>query len=176
MILRVQHVYLGVGMKIKHHVIALFAAMVAASACAQSVPLPLNLNLPPNSVPTASVAPAQNKNSVAAAPVTTDASKPSTNPAQMQPGVQYDDAEGMPEYSDASAAQKKCDDKTYNEPQVHGDMTVGVVAGNHVSGNYQSGVVNVSKALGSCDNPAGGVSISVGVGQGNFNGRRQRWH
>jgi hypothetical protein len=55
-------------------------------------------------------------------------------------------------------------------------MSMGVVAGSHVSGNYQSGEVNVSKAFGSCDNPTGGMSLSIDVGQGNFNGRRYRRH
>jgi hypothetical protein len=36
---------------------------------------------------------------------------------------------------------------------VHGSAEVGVAGGNHVSGNYQSGVVHVTKAFGSCDAP-----------------------
>jgi len=55
-------------------------------------------------------------------------------------------------------------------------VTAGVVGGNHGSGNYQSGVVNVSKAFGSCDNPTGGIGISIGAGQGNFNGHRHGSH
>jgi hypothetical protein len=82
----------------------------------------------------------------------------------------------MSENPGASAA-RKCDDATYTQPQIHGAVTAGVVGGNHVSGNYQSGVVNVSKAFGSCDNPTGGIGISIGAGQGNFNNsNRHGWH
>jgi hypothetical protein len=166
-------------MKIKRHVTALFAAVVAASACAQSATQPLNLKLPPESVPaeSATPAPAQSNNEYVA-PVTlaaADASNPTAEPAQMQPGAQYVGPYRMSENPEASAA-RKCDDATYTQPQIHGAVTAGVVSGNHVSGNYQSGVVNVSKAFGSCDNPTGGVGISIGAGQGNFNGHRHGWH
>jgi len=165
-------------MKIKRHVTALFAAIVAASASAQSVPQPLNLKLPRDSVPaeSANAVPAQSNNQNPAAPTAaaTQALDPSAKPVQMQPGVTYDDPDGLSEYSEATAP-RKCDDATYTQPQVHGSVGMGVVAGNHVSGNYQSGVVNASQAFGSCDHPAGGASISIGVGQGNFSGRRQGW-
>ena len=161
---------------VKRYVTALLAGMIAASACAQSAPQPLNLKLPPERAPTESAsaapAPSNNENSTASTSTATDASNPSAKPAQMQPGVQYDGPYGVSENPEA----RKCDDATYSQPQVHGSMTMGVVGGNHVSGNYQSGVVNVSKAFGSCDNPTGGVSISIGAGQGNFNGRRQWSH
>ncbi len=166
-------------MKIKRHLTALFAAIVAASASAQSAPQPLNLKLPRDSVPAenANAVPAQsnNANSVAATPAATQAPDPSAKPVQMQPGAPYDDPDGLSEYSEASAA-RKCDDSTYAQPQVHGSVGMGVVAGNHTSGNYQTGDINASKAFGSCDHPTGGASISIGVGQGNFNGRRQGWH
>jgi hypothetical protein len=163
---------------VKRYVTALFAGMIAASACAQSAPQPLNLKVPPERMSTASAnaAPAHSNNdsSTAATSTATDASNNPATPVQMQPGVNYDEADGRLEYAEGSA-KPKCDDATYNQPQVHGDMTVGVVGGNHVSGNYQSGVVNVSKAFGSCDHPTGGASISISVGQGNFNtSRRQR--
>jgi len=166
-------------MKIKRHVTALFAAVVAASACAQSATQPLNLKLPPESVPaeSATPAPAQSNNENVA-PVTlaaADASNPAAEPAKIQPGAKYDGPYRMSENPEASTA-RKCDDATYTQPQIRGAVTAGVVGGNHVSGNYQSGVVNVSKAFGSCDNPAGGVGISIGAGQANFNGHRHGWH
>jgi hypothetical protein len=174
-----RHVHSGVGMKIKRHVTGLFAAVVAATACAQSATQPLNLKLPPESVPaeSASPAPAQGNNENVA-PVTSapaNASNPAPESAQMQPVAEYAGPYRMSEDPEASAA-RKCDDATYTQPQIHGAVTAGVVGGNHVSGNYQSGVVNVSKAFGSCDNPTGGVGISIGAGQGSFNGHRHGWH
>jgi hypothetical protein len=166
-------------MKIKRHVTGLFAALLAASTCAQSVTQPLNLKLPPGSVPaeSASAVPGQsnNENSAAGTSAATDASNPTAEPAQMQPGAQYVGPYRMSGNPEASAA-RKCDDAAYTQPQIHGDVTAGVVAGNHASGNYQSGVVNVSKAFGSCDNPTGGIGISIGAGQGNFNGHRHGSH
>jgi hypothetical protein len=165
-------------MKVRRYVTALFAGMVAASACAQSAPQPLNLKLPPGSVPpesaSAAAAHSNNENSPAAAPTPTEATDAPINAGQMPLGVQYDDPNGLPPYAEAPAA-RKCDDATYRQPQLHGSATVGVVAGNHVSGNYQGGVVNMYKAFGSCDNPTGGVGISIGVGQENFNGRHHGW-
>jgi hypothetical protein len=166
-------------MKIKRHITALFAGMVAVSACAQSAPQTLNLNLPPGSVPaeSASAAPTNGNdgNMAAATSTTTDASNPATSLDQPQLGVQYYGPDGRPENPEATAA-RKCDDATYSQPQIHGGVTAGVVGGNHVNGNYQSGVVSMSKAFGSCDNPTGGVGISIGAGQGNFNGHRRGWH
>ncbi len=160
-------------MKIKCHVTALFAGMLAASAWAQSVLPPPNLNLPPASAPKENVtaAPAQSikVNPVTAASTAAATSSPEPKPAQTQPGVYYDDPDSMDENSEASGASK-CKDSTYNQAQIHGALGMGVVGGNHISGNYETGVVNVSKALGSCDHPTGGVSISVGLSQGNFNG------
>lgn len=166
-------------MKVARRVTALIAGIIAASAFAQSAPQPLNLKLPPDSVPnqSASAAPALNDQADAGGttPPIADAPGPSAKSAQLQPGVRYDDPDGMPEYADVPA-RPKCDDATYGQAQVHGDVTMGVVGGNHISGNYQSGVVNVSKAFGSCDHPTGGASISIGVGQGSFSGRRHWSH
>jgi hypothetical protein len=166
-------------MKIKRHLTALFTALVVASADAQSVPQPLNLKLPPESVPaeSASPAPAQrnNENVAAGTSAAEDASNPTADPAQMQPGVPYGGPYRVSENPGTSVA-RKCDDATYTQPQIHGDVTAGVVGGKHVSGNYQSGVVNVSKAFGSCDTPTGGVGISIGAGQENFNDHRHGWH
>jgi hypothetical protein len=173
---------LEIGMKITCCVVALFAGMIVASAVAQSLPQPLNLKLPPEPMPAQNAAPARSTsaNSGAAfSAAAVDTANASTEPS-LQLGVDYDnaqvdydDAHGNVDYAQASA-RPKCDDASYGQPQVHGDMTVGVVGGNRVSGNYQAGTVNVTKAFGSCDHPTGGASISISVGQGNFNGRHSR--
>ncbi|MFK2903480.1 hypothetical protein ISP17_05875 [Dyella ginsengisoli] len=135
----------------------LLASALATSAAAQSADRPLNLKLPPSAAPAAS----------------SSAVKPAT--ASTAPGVYYGDTSGT---TDASLAADDtvddCDDATYNKAQVHGSVGMGVVAGSHVSGNYQTGTVNLSKAFGDCDHPTGGVSISIGAGQGHFDhdGRR----
>ncbi|MGA9342725.1 MAG: hypothetical protein WBV61_10425 [Rhodanobacteraceae bacterium] len=93
----------------------------------------------------------------------------------MQPGVYYGDTSntaGRDEVADV----RRCDDSTYNQPQVHGSVGAGVVAGNHVSGNYQTGTINWSKALGSCEHPTGSVDISIRVGRGHFDGSRRLRH
>ena len=168
-------------MKIKRHVFVWFAVVAASSACAQSAPQALNLNLPPDSAGTANASAAPlpgekgdpniNDNAIVDA---MDASNPPTEPARMQPGMPYD-ADRMSENSDASAAHR-CDDAKYGTSQVHGSATVGVAGGNRISGSYQSGAVNISKAFGSCDNPTGGVGISIGVERENFEGHRRGWH
>jgi hypothetical protein len=167
-------------MKVKSHVAALLAGMLAASAWAQSAPQALNLTLPPESVTTESVSaapiPGNDGNAAVDALDAKGASIPGTDSGQAALGVQYDDRNGRPLNPYATVMPPKCDDSTYNQPQIHGDVSVGVVGGNHVSGNYQTGAVNVSRAFGSCDKPTGGVSISIDVGQGNFNGHRQGWH
>ena len=154
-------------MKGTYRFVALFAAMITTSVCAQSAPQPLNLKLPPESVPL--------EDASVAAPTATQASNVPTKPAATQPGVDYDDPEDAPGPG-ATSARRRCDDATYGQPQVHGDVTAGVVAGSRISGNYQSAAVNVSKAFGSCDHPMGGASISIDVGNGNFSGRRRGWH
>lgn len=140
-------------MNIPRFLPALLAILIAAPAAAQSASKPLNLKLPPGDLPAAS--------STAATP-TRDA-----------PGTYYGDTSGrMGNTEVASSERPDCDDSTYNQPQVHGSVGMGVVGGNHVSGNYQTGTVNLSQAFGSCDHPTGGVSISIGGGTGHFNGRR----
>jgi len=168
-------------MKITPYIAALLAGIVASSACAQSLPPPLNLKLPPERLSAQNATPLRisGANSAAVIPAPADTENSSSQPSRIfgvnydNAQVDYDDANGNVEYADASG-KPKCDDATYGQPQAHGDMTVGVVGGNHVSGNYQAGTVNVSKAFGSCDHPAGGASISISVEQGNFNSRRSR--
>jgi len=155
-------------MKAPHYVTAALAGILSVSASAQTTPRALDLKLPPGSVP------AQSASNEPATGTATNATSSSPAPAlgPAQPPLNYDEPEDV--YAESSAgATRKCDDATYGQAQVHGAVTAGVVAGNHVSGNYQSGVFNVSKAFGSCDNPTGGVSVTIDVGQSNLNGRRR---
>lgn len=144
-------------MNIHRFLPALLATLLAAPAWAQSAGKPLNLKLPPSDLPAAS--------STTAAP------------AHDAPGVYYGDTSGrMGNTEVATDSRPDCDDSTYNEPQVHGSVGMGVMSGNHMSGNYQTGTVNVSKAFGSCDDPGGGISISIGTGSGHFHDRGRRDH
>lgn len=128
---------------------ALFVSLLSAAAWAQTPAKPLNLKLPPGSLPAASGTAA--------------------TPARDAPGTYYGDTSGrMGNAEVASDEHPDCDDSTYNQPQLHGSVGMGVVGGNHVSGNYQTGTVNLSQAFGSCDHPGGGVSISIGAGSGHF--------
>jgi len=160
-------------MKTPYHVTAVLAGMLAASAWAQTTPRALDLKLPAGSVAaqSTSAAPPRGSNEQGSA-AATSGTVASPQSGQAQPPLNYDEPEDL--YADSDAiGVRKCDDAAYAQAQVHGAVTAGVVAGNRVSGNYQSGVVNVSKAFGSCDHPTGGVSVTIGVGQGNFNGRRR---
>jgi hypothetical protein len=124
----------------------LLASLLTAPAWSQDARTPLNLKLPPSDLPaTASTAP---------------------RPASA-PGVYYGDTSGRTA-ADDQAAIPACDDATYNQPQVHGSVGMGVTSGRHVDGSYQRGTVNLSKAFGSCDHPTGGVSVSIGTGSGHF--------
>lgn len=166
-------------MQIKRFLIAGMASMLAASAWAQTAPpaKPLDLRLPPQSIPSAKSASAPARATSAASAAhpgsVAHAHVPSRSQA-AQPGVYYGDTSGTRADRDALTDVPTCDDSTYNQTQVHGSVGMGVVAGNHVSGNYQTGTINLSKALGSCDQPTGGVSISIGVGQGDFHGGSRR--
>jgi hypothetical protein len=137
----------------------LLGSALATSAAAQSADRPLNLKLPPSAVPAAS----------------SSAAKPAA--ASTAPGVYYGDTSGT---TDAALAANEppadtCDDATYNTTQVHGSVGMGVVAGSRFNGNYQTGTVNLSKAFGDCDHPTGGVSISIGAGEGHFDHDRRRF-
>ena len=152
---------------------ALLATLLAAPAWAQSSAPPLNLKLPPGELPAASsttTVPA--RDATATAPVAGTADSAATPPRHDPPGVYYGDTSGRMGNTEAARDERpECDDSTYNQPQVHGSVGVGVVGGSRFSGNYQTGTVNVTKAFGSCDDPGGGISISVGAGTGNFHGR-----
>jgi len=158
---------------------ALLATLLAAPAWAQSTAQPLNLKLPPGELPAASstaAVPARDATAPAtgAAPTagTATAGNTTTNPPRAAPGVYYGDTSGRMGNTEVTRdTRPDCDDSTYNQPQVHGSVGMGVVGGSRFSGNYQTGTVNVTKAFGSCDDPGGGISISVGAGTGNFHGR-----
>ncbi|MBS0584635.1 MAG: hypothetical protein JSS42_16215 [Proteobacteria bacterium] len=184
-------------MKIHRYLIAFVASVLTSSAWAQPAPQTLNLTLPPGSVTASSfAAPAKDADKTAATATTTAATTMITTTVTQalqptaQSNAQYDaDANAAVDAADAAGASvdtadssrmrpASCDDATYNQAQVHGSLGMGVVGGNHISGNYQTGNVNISKATGSCDHPTGGVSLSISVGQGNFNGGnfgRRRW-
>ena len=141
-------------MNIKRSLPILLSSLLAASAWAQSTSKPLNLKLPPGDLPASSTT--------------------APTPARSAPGVYYGDTSGRmgnSERDTAATSSVECDDYSYNQPQLHGSVGMGVVSGNHFGGSYQTGTVNLTKAFGDCDHPSGGISISVGAGSDHFNGR-----
>jgi len=131
-----------------------FTCLLSLSAWAQSSPQPLDLKLPADNA------------AVDAADVEAARQGASVSPSSAMPSAfHYDD----PNPRNRTAQGPGCNDAIYNQPQVHGSAEVGVVGGNHVSGNYQSGVIHVTKAFGSCDAPTGGVGVSIGVTKEDFN-------
>ncbi|MCX7513609.1 hypothetical protein [Frateuria sp. STR12] len=128
----------------------LLASLLTLPAWAQDAGKPLNLKLPPSELPASSAT--------------------SAEPPSSAPGVYYGDHSGRTA-ADDEAILPDCDDATYNQPQVHGSVGMGVISGNHVDGSYQRGTVNLSKAFGSCEHPTGGVSVSIGADSGHFHGR-----
>ncbi|NID15839.1 hypothetical protein [Luteibacter yeojuensis] len=153
-------------------ILALAAFLLATAAVAQDKPL--NLKLPPDYVP----APATT--AAAPAPTAPMATKSGESVAVVPsrpkdpPGTYYGDTSGRMDGVEVADDVPRCDDATYNKPQVHGSVTTGVVSASHGrGGSYQAGTVSLSQAFGSCDHPTGGVSISVGGGQGHFG--RGRW-
>jgi hypothetical protein len=151
---------------------ALATSLLITAAWAQTASQPLNLKLPANvsGYPAASSSAAQPAHAASSQPnpsaVTINGQRPS--PA---PGVYYGDTGGA-RGNHETAAVPTCDDSTYNKPQVHGDVGVGVVSASHYgTGSYQSGDVTVTQNTGSCDHPTGTMGISIGVSRfGGFNG------
>ena len=129
---------IGVDMKTKCH-LALFASVFAVSVWAQSSPQPLNLKLPSESAAVAAAGEPSESSTAGLAAAPDASTQPSPNP--MPSAMYYDDANPRNRVAGAPA----CDDSTYNELQVHGSVGAGVVGGNHISGNYQDAVINVSK-------------------------------
>lgn len=155
----------------------LATCLLSAAAWAQSGSAPLNLKIPANVPPASgsSAAPASASSvPVAAAPATapsTQANAGQTAYAKDPPGTYYGDTSGRLGDSQAALSQPAavvCDDATYNQPQMHGEVGVGVMSGKHTSGSYTGGGVTLSQAFGSCEHPTGGVSISVGGSQGHY--------
>ncbi|MES2405545.1 MAG: hypothetical protein V4567_14590 [Pseudomonadota bacterium] len=138
----------------------LTACLMTGAALAQTTKPPLNLQLPPSDMPVAaSTAPSHPRIDRYGNPVS-------------PPGVYYGDHSGpAAPVGDERVAAQHCDDATYNQPQMHGSASMGVMAGNHVSGNYQAATVNMTKNLGDCEHPTGTVGFSIHVGQSRFDGR-----
>ncbi|HET7063394.1 MAG TPA: hypothetical protein VFI49_03895 [Rudaea sp.] len=137
------------------------AGLLSLSAWAQSSPQALDLKLPTDNA------------AVDAADVETERHGGTVSPSSAMPSAfHYDD----PNPRNRLAGAPACDDAIYNQPQVHGSVSAGVAGGNHSSGNYQSAVVHVTKALGSCEAPSGGVGVSIGVSKEDFNGPHGRHH
>lgn len=146
----------------------LLACLLAGSAFAQDTKAPLNLKLPPQSDMPPSSLPASS--ATAAKPA---GSSTTSKSASSAPGAYYGDTSGrMGNIDERTARTQRCDDSTYNQPQVHGSVGMGVMAGSRMSGNYQTGAMSVTKNIGDCDDPKGSVNFSIGVGQSHFNGRR----
>ena len=174
----------------KSNLILLATSILATSAWAQSAPQPLNLTLPRDSVSSqtdanTAPAPSTTATSTVAVPGPTAATAQPSSANSAPPDTHYDatanqivdaaDSANRP-LDAADSGKPTCNDAAYAQPQVHGSVGMGVVAGNHISGNYQTGSVQTTKNFGSCDHPTGGMSLSIDVGQGNFSGRRRGWH
>lgn len=151
----------------------LAACLLSATAWAQSSGAPLNLKIPANvpAAPASAATPAST-DAAQAAPASTAGTTPPAQAtagshayAKDPPGTYYGDTSGRLGNSQAAAGQPPavtCDDATYNQPQVHGEVGMGVMSGKHTSGSYTGGGVTLSQAFGSCEHPTGGMSISVG--------------
>ena len=135
---------------------------VAAPVWAQSSSSSLNLQLPASTTSPQTYIVSQP--SPAPGPsVTTAASTTANLPAPYT--TTYGDRR--------DAAENGCDDETYGKPQVHGSVGMGVAASKRASANYETTELNVSKPLGSCDDPKGNVSASIRVTKSDVNfGRR----
>jgi len=147
--------------------------LLTTAAWAQNAGQPLNLKLPAN-VPAASTSsatpPGDTKPATATAPQTAQtAPANAADPhAKDPPGTYYGDTSGAMGDPGDGKHVVTCDDATYNQPQMHGAVSTGVVAGNHVSGTYGGAGVTLSQAFGSCEHPTGGMSISVSGSKGHF--------
>lgn len=132
--------------------------LAGTAALGQTAPPPLNLQVPPAVAPAAAA-------SVAPRPAVDRFGNPVS-----PPGVYYGDTSGRT-YSTAARQAPPCDDAAYGRTQTHGSVSVGVMGGNHVSGNYQTSTFSVTKNTGDCEHPTGSVGITISVGQTRFGGR-----
>ena len=164
-------------MKIIRYTGLIAACLLTTAAWAQSAGQPLNLKLPAGvSAASASTAPpaaadAKTTSNAAGSSQPASAAPANTTPAAYSkdpPGTFYGDTSSGLGDSGSGRNVVTCDDATYNQPQIHGAVSTGVVSSNHGSGNWQSGGVTLSQATGSCEHPTGGVSISVGGTTGHF--------
>jgi len=120
-----------------------------------------------------------------AAPAATPQASVATSPASSNPAqaasvatAQIGNADDVRAANNARLvarsddATDSCDAVTDNKTQVHGSVSTGVVAGNHVSGNYESGTVNITKPLGDCKDPDKFLSITIHVSQSRIGASR----
>ena len=153
---------------------ALATSFLAGSASAQNTTKPLDLSVPPSTgfpvARTASAAPASATPTSTTPASTTPASTTPANP-NAAPGVYYGDHSGVTAADDPDSATDSCDDAAGNKAQVHGNVSTGVAAGNHFSGNYQAATVNVTKPMGDCEHRKGTLRISAHVSQEHFSHR-----
>ena len=141
---------------------ATLGAQTVFAQSASSAPInpSLNLKLPPSdlsapSVPAASASSAQ--------PVASSSA----------PGKYYGDTSGRMGRTDVAEAPA-CDDSTYDKAQVHGSVSTGVVSASHMgTGFWNAGNVNITKRLGSCDDPSGSIGVSISVSKSQFNDHRR---
>jgi hypothetical protein len=155
-------------------------SLAATSTWAQDTSKSLNLRLPADYVPapasSTAAAPAAASSVAGTAPKNGGSVAVTPTRPKDPPGAYYGDTSGRMANTEADSGVPRCDDATYNKPQVHGSLTTGVVSASHGgSGSYQGGAVSLSQAFGSCEHPTGGVSISVGGMNNNFGGGRGRW-
>lgn len=172
-------------MNIERLCVFVAAGVLAGPALAQTTGTPLNLQVPPASVPVAAAstpsrpaaAPGKYYGNVTghrsgAAQVTTAPASAGTTaiPAHSAPGVYYGDTSGRIYSTAATTPRPACDDSTYNQTQMHGSVGMGVAGGSHWNGNWGGATVNLSKAFGSCEHPTGGISITISGANGSFHG------
>ncbi|MDI3261339.1 MAG: hypothetical protein QJR11_00830 [Fulvimonas sp.] len=151
--------------------LACFAACLGTAAVyAQGTGQTLNLRLPAD-YPAASGTTAAQGAPVKAPAAATSSGAVTQAPspyAKDPPGTWYGDTSGRLADTDTARAAPACDDATFNQPQLHGSVGMGVMGGNHVSGDYQAAGVTISQTFGHCGHPTGGMSISVGGTQGHY--------
>lgn len=168
------------------------ACCVAGAALAQTGSKPLDLKLPrgytaPAATSTSpapasnatvdhglpALPPGRNEMPPSQARVSPAASRSTAPVSSGVPGVYYGDHSNSTAADYAQRGTPQCDDYSYNKPQVHGSVSTGVVSASHYgTTGYSGGNVTLSKAFGSCDDPEGGISISVGgITNDGFGGR-----
>ena len=164
---RVGDLPLGSSLCMTRMIIALLFC-VAAPVFAQSSSSSLNLQLP-SSTTSQQTSAVSEPMPTAERYTTTDAA--GTNTYTANAPAPYDTT-----YGDRRDAEEQgCADETFSKPQVHGNVGMGVAASKRASANYETAELDVSKPLGSCDDPKGNVSASIRVTKSNVNfGRRSR--